>query len=76
MKNLEKMCKIECLNPCFTFAGFADLPAAKEGQFADCRRKRKLLAKRHVLVVCTYTYILVLIPLFTKRLSSKAATRA
>ena len=34
--------------PSFTFAGFADLPAAKAGQFADCRWQRKLPAKRHV----------------------------
>ena len=37
-ENLKKMFKIECLHPCFTFAGLADLPAAKEGQFADCRQ--------------------------------------
>ena len=48
MENLEKLFKIEFLHPFFTFAGFADLPAAKEGQFADCRRQRKLPAKRHV----------------------------
>ena len=48
MENLEKLFKIQCLHPFFTFAGFADLPAAKEGQFADCRRQRKLPAKRHV----------------------------
>ena len=58
MENLEKMFKIECLHPFLTFAGFAGLPAAKEGQFADCRRQRKLLAKRHVYLY-TYTVIFV-----------------
>ena len=48
MENLEKLFKIQCLHQFFTFAGFADLPAAKEGQFADCRRQRKPPAKRHV----------------------------
>ena len=48
IENMENMVKIECLFPSFTFAGFADLPAAKAGQFADCRRQRKLPAKRHV----------------------------
>ena len=48
MENLEKLFKIQCLHPFFTFAGFADLLAAKEGQFADCGRQRKLPAKRHV----------------------------
>ena len=38
MENLEKLFKIQCLHPFFTFAGFADLLAAKEGQFADCGR--------------------------------------
>ena len=46
MENLEKMFK--CLYPFFTFADFADLPATKEGQFADCQRRRKLPTKRHV----------------------------
>ena len=36
----------------FTFAGFADLPAAKASQFADCRRQRKLPAKPHVYLQC------------------------
>ena len=48
IENMENMVKIECLFPSFTFAGFADLLAAKEGQFADCRQQRKLPAKRHV----------------------------
>ena len=47
-KNFKKMFKIECQHPCFTFAGFADLPVAKAGQFADCWRQRKPPAKRHV----------------------------
>ena len=34
MKNLEKISKIECLHPCFTFAGFAG--------FADLERKVNL----------------------------------
>ena len=36
------------LSVSFTFAGFADLPVAKAGQFANCRRQRKLPAKWHV----------------------------
>ena len=46
--NMENRVKIKVFFPSFTFAGFADLPAAKAGQFADCRRQRKLPAKRHV----------------------------
>ena len=47
-ENLKKMFKIECLHLCFMFAGFAELPAIKAGQFADCQRQRKPPAKRHV----------------------------
>ena len=40
MENLEKLFKIQCLHPFFTFAGFADLPAAKGRYFAGAGGKR------------------------------------
>ena len=48
VENMEYLIKIEDLLPSFTFADFADLPAAKAGQFEDGRQQRKLPAKRHV----------------------------